>query len=381
MSQRLLIYYPSNKKTNSIKAQINLLSGLGFEVFVLTQEPEGAFHNDIKENKEIKVFGGGPLGLKGGLNFYWCHAKYLIAFCKAHKIEIVFSHLQVANLVSLLASALLPKIKFYYFRHHFQYFKKFRFDYLKPNKNEVIGEKLISLFAKRIVVPSSSVLEGMVEYEGVSRNKLTTIPYIYNFEEYPVPDKHKVTEIENAYPFSLRLLMCSRFIEGKRHAVVFNVLKQLVQEKSLNIGLLLLDEGPLKPLLQQWVKANGLESNIFFIGYVNNIMDYFAAADLLVHPSLTEASNSSVKEMALAETTSIVCTGVGDFDDYIEAGKTGFLIDPLNSEKALTETIIYAHNNKPLLHEMGLKLKKTVINKFSASEAIRSKYRVLLELT
>jgi glycosyltransferase involved in cell wall biosynthesis len=51
-----------------------------------------------------------------------------------------------------------------------------------------------------------------------------------------------------------------------------------------------------------------------------------SAADLIVHPSITEASSSLIKEAGLVNKPVIVCSGVGDFDQYIEHDKNGYLI-------------------------------------------------------
>ena len=55
------------------------------------------------------------------------------------------------------------------------------------------------------------------------------------------------------------------------------------------------------------------------VGFREDFVNYMAAADLLIHPSLTEASNNVVKEMGLLQKGVAVCRHVGDFNDFIIA--------------------------------------------------------------
>ena len=376
--KRLLIYYPPNNRAIGLNAVIDLLNDLDVEIFVLTQTPWGELHNDI----EKKLLPGHCAGSENkqvrGISFYYYHTKQLIRFCKKNKINIVFSHLQAGNLVSIMASMFLRSTRFIFFRHHFHYFKKFKADYLKVGKNELFGEKIINRFAKTIVVPSSTVKQGMIEYEAVSPSKIRLIPYVYNFNEYPEVNFTNVSKIKSDYKTHLLLLMCSRFVEPKRHRLVLSVMKNLVIGKQLDIKLLLLDEGHLKEEMKKLVVEKGLEKNVFFVGYTRNVLDYMAASDLLVHPSLAEASNSSVKEMGLAGRTAVVCSGVGDFDDYITNNEDGFLIDPNNSGQELEAAIEFAYHNTDKLNKMGAALKKKVVSKFSPNDEIRNQYKSLL---
>jgi glycosyltransferase involved in cell wall biosynthesis len=244
-------------------------------------------------------------------------------------------------------------------------------------KNELLGEKIINKLAKLIVVPSTSVKEGMIQYEKVPPSKIRLVPYTYNFEEYPKLNFGNIETIKVKYKANLLLLMCSRFVEPKRHRLVIGVIKKLI-EGGLDIKLLLLDDGPLKNEIQELIVQEGLSQHIFFIGYTTSVLDYMAASDLLVHPSLAEASNSSVKEMAIAERTAVVCSGVGDFDDYITNNRTGFLIDPLNSEEELTHVLQFAYDNKEQVIEMGKLLKAEVLERFSPGNKIVELYKALL---
>jgi len=378
MGKRLLIYYPPNNRSIGLNAVVDLLTMLDTETFLLTQKPWGQLHEDLEHKLPPGHCFASKQARRSGIFFYLHHLKELVRFCKTHRIDIIFSHLQPANLVSVMAERLLPRVQVIYFRHHFHYYKKFRLPYLKVGRNELLGEKIVNRFARQLVVPSETVKRGMIEYEGVSPAKIRLLPYIYNFEEYPQIDKDHVETIRRRYPADLLLLMCSRFVEPKRHDLVIDVMHRLVNENKRNVHLLLLDDGPLRETVLHSIHKKGLDHSISFIGFTTSVLDYMAAADLLVHPSLAEASNSSVKEMALAERPSAVCKGIGDFEDYIIHLNNGFLMDPQNTGQELLNIIEFALANKNEIHAMGKRLKKAVIQKYSPSEAVRQAYQTLI---
>jgi hypothetical protein len=216
------------------------------------------------------------------------------------------------------------------------------------------------------------VYNGMIKYEKVKAKKIAIIPYIYDFNSYAKPNENEVSRIRNKYPAKLLIITASRMIKMKRHDLVLPVYKKLIQE-GYSIKVLLLDEGDEKNNLQQYVKNNRLEEAIFFLGFRTNIIDYLAAADLLVHPSYTEASSSLVKEFGLLKKPVIVCSGVGDFDQYIIHKKNGFLVTPPDEMNEFEENIKFVYNNKDESKQIGTNLHNSVLKLFSPNcETIKS---------
>lgn len=373
MNKNILFYYPSNKRSNSIETLLSELNKK-HNVFFLTTCPAGDLHAElIKMN--IAVFET-SLEKKNPITYYLNQIKRLVTFCYKNKIDVVFSNLQHANFIAVFAQK-FSKSKFIIFRHHFK-FNIFSNEILNENKTEALFDKIINKLGKIIVVPSSGVLNGMVLKEGVDKNKLKIVPYVYDFEKYETPDHKIATEIKNKYNSALLLLMCSRLIEFKRHHIVFPIIKKLVQEKRLDIKLIVLDEGPEKEKLQDYIISNNLQNHIFILGFKKDFINYMLASDLLVHPSLTEASNSAVKEMGLLKKAVAVCSKVGDFDDYIVDRHNGFLMSPNNTASDLEKIIVEVYSRKDLLIKIGQNLHKDVLSKFYKSERVITQYEELL---
>ncbi|MBL7739736.1 MAG: glycosyltransferase family 4 protein [Chitinophagaceae bacterium] len=373
MPKRILLYYPPNKRSVAIETLCKAVKEAGHEIIVLTLTERDAFHTAI-EKTGVHTFTT-VMPRKPSLPYFWKQARYLIQFCREHQIDAVWSHLQEANFVALLAQPFL-KARVLPFRHHAEsafyaeYGKQFS---MKRNKNEVWFDRIINRLAKRIVIPSSGVWYGMERYERCNMKKVILAPYIYDFSSYARPDKFQVEKLKEKYPATLRLIMVSRMVPTKQHQVVFSIVQKLIAE-GLSVRMIVMDDGPLKGELEAFIKKHGLHEHIIMVGFRTDFINFMDAADLLIHPSLTEASNNVVKELALLEKGVAVCKDVGDFNDYIVNERNGFLIDRKNLAASIESIIRKAYADKAGLSKMGAELKKDVLRLFSDNPENRQRF-------
>lgn len=374
---KILIFYPPNRRSIAIETFCLTFKEAGYEVSMLSLTDKGEIHR-ILECKGINTFCH-PLVRKAGWKYFLSQAGYLKKFCKHHKIDLVLSHLQEANIISVLAKPFL-KAKLINFRHHAE--SAFQAEFgekfgMKRSRKEVMLDKIINRFANQIIVPSSDVWKSMEKYEGADMRKVKLIPYIYDFSKYQQPDMEAVSQLRRELNCHVVLIMVSRMIESKQHLPVFEVVNESIKE-GLSIKMIVMDDGPLRPKLEKFVSDHQLESQIIFTGFRQDFINYMAAADLLIHPSLTEASNNVAKEMALLEKGVAVCKEVGDFNEYIVPGKNGFFLDRYNLKASIEEAIRNAYKNPEQLKMMGKVLRQDVVKLFSDSKENRQRYLDLL---
>lgn len=362
--KKVLLYYPPNKRSVAIETLCLVIKEAGHEVIVLTLTEKGDFHTALEE-KGIATFSY-VLARNSSWKYFYSHARYLRRFCRQQRVDIVLSHLQEGNIIAVLAQPWL-KARLIAFRHHAEsafyteYGSKFG---LKRNWKEVLLDRIINRFARCIVVPSSDVWKSMVQYEGCKPGKIRLVPYIYDFSAYPQPDEEAVKKLRTQYPCQLMLIMVSRMVISKQHQTVFTVVKKLIGE-GLSVKMLVMDDGPLRQELETFVENNKLAETIIFTGFRKDFINYMAAADLLIHPSLTEASNNVVKEMGLLEKAVAVCKDVGDFNEYIREGENGYFLNRSELDADIEQTIrtVYAHPEKG--RTCGQALKNDVLRYFS----------------
>ncbi len=82
--------------------------------------------------------------------------------------------------------------------------------------------------------------------------------------------------------------------------------------------------------LESMVKAKGLESSIVFAGFQKNVLNYIAAFNVFVLPSLMEGLGIVLLE-AMAMRKPIIASRVGGTPEVVENGVTGILVPPGDS--------------------------------------------------
>jgi glycosyltransferase involved in cell wall biosynthesis len=373
--KNILFYYPSNKRTVALETLLIALKKNGHKIIILTTCKRGDFH-EYMESVGFKTYTH-EVGSTGPL-YYLKQFFFLLRFSRIHAIDMIHSHLQHTNFIAVLASKFL-KARVIIFRHHFRFVNHAE-EQPDVNKNELFFDRVINRLASVIVVPSSGVYNGIKEFEKANMNKVHIIPYLYDFSQYAVPDISEVEKIKSDYPCKLRLIMVSRLIRLKQHHVVFPVIKELVEE-GIDIKLLVLDEGPEKGNLEKYISQHKLTDKIIMPGFRTDFINYMAASDLLIQPSLTDASNSAAKEMGFLGKPVAVSAGVGDYEDYIRHNDNGYLVPLTESAAGLKKIIMDAYTQPDKLLSMGERLKKDVLLKFDISnaEGIIAKYEQLMD--
>jgi glycosyltransferase involved in cell wall biosynthesis len=372
---RILFYYPSNKRSVQIETTLIELKKIGYDISLLTTCERGKLHEKLEKEgirSEVHIS-----NFNKAVLYYLEQIYMLTKHCRQNKIEFIFGNLQHANFISVLAQFFI-KAKVINFRHHFKFSKGNFGIKLNINQNELMFDKVINLLSKKIVVPSKGVYIGMQKHEKVKSSKVSIIPYLYDFGQYKQPIHEHVTDIKEKYPAKLHVIMVARLIPFKRHLQILPIYKKMITT-GYDIQIFILDEGSEKDKIRKYIDNHHLQKRIHLVGFTTKFLDYMMASDILIHPSLTEASNNVVKEMGLMKKTVAVCKGVGDFDEYIINEKNGFLMNIEDPEKDVEVILnsLYINKNKSIT--IGEELYKTIQTKFgNSTEQVIKLYRDLI---
>jgi len=359
---RILFYYPSNKRTISIESIIIRFRNEGHSVVFLTQSSRAELHEELQSNGIVSH--AYVITKTSSIVYYIKHIVFLVKFCKAHKVDFVYSHLQQANIVSVIAQYFC-KSRFYICRHHSSVSGADR------NFNQSLFDIIINRLAKLIIVPSKAVYNQVNKTEHVSSNRIKLIPYGYDFSKYPQADPTEVENIKLAYPCKLRLVKIARLVPGKRYMKLFLLMKELIEGMNLDIKLLVISEGPLYKEFQGYINTNRLNNHVFLLGNKSNVIDYISAADVVPLLSEAEASNSVIKEAGLMKKCVLVCRDVGDFEDYITDGLSGYFMDKEDPVPQLKDVLLRIYNKEIDVQKVGDNLYENVINTFSIDKVVK----------
>lgn len=126
---------------------------------------------------------------------------------------------------------------------------------------------------------------------------------------------------------TFNLLFVGRLAPEKGVDVVIEVVNRL-QKEGIEIGLILVGDGPLRGLLEAMVKREGVRHAVF-LGFkqTEELAFYYRLGDLLIHPARSEPWGLVVNE-AMTYGLPVLCSpNVGAAQDLVVEGRTGYICE------------------------------------------------------
>lgn len=357
---RILFYGPFNQRSRDTESLMLMFHAQGHQVTCLTQQ-EGLLINDFLNSNGVNAFSHVVSGPRSGTWYYLRQLVFFIGFCWKHKIEIVYSHLEPANLVASIAQYFI-KTQTYLCRHHIDEGSLYKFD-------TALHYKITYRLARKIIVVSAHAKRYMIEKEGIASEKIIHINLAYNFKLFGSPEPKNIKAIREEFPAEILLLSACRLTTYKRPELSIKVVKKL-RDRGHDAKLILLGMGEMQAQLKFLVNELGLTDAVMMPGYVSNVLEYIAAADFFLHPSILDSSCVVIKEAGLVSKPVIVCRGVGDFDDYVVHKTNGLLVDRDKFVEESSDLILKYHRDKNFLLELGEGLKKSILELFDVEKVV-----------
>lgn len=249
--------------------------------------------------------------------------KELKAVINSTKFDLIHCHTPAASMLTRLAARKARKTgtTVMYSCHGFH------FHNASPKKNWLIYypiERFLSRFCDYIVT---------INHEDFNRAKTFHAKNVRYIPSVGVDVKRIMqTSINKAeYKKSLGvpedailLLAIGELIERKNHEVIIKALGEL---KRKDIYFALCGKGPLLEYLQNLAKELGVDKNVIFLGFRQDIPELCHATDISVFPSKIEGLGLAGIE-AMAAGVPLVSSNVHGILDYVCDGKTGFAVPP-----------------------------------------------------
>ncbi|MEP7236272.1 MAG: glycosyltransferase family 4 protein [Ferruginibacter sp.] len=358
----------SNTRSPDQQGQAELFLQLNHKVFLLTLGKDDVLHRNFRALGAEAYSSVHKTGRS--VFFFIRQAIYFARFCRKHKIDVAFCHLQGNALIGGMAKYFI-KTRIVYVRHHTDEYKV-----MGGAKDLWIG-KMANRLSPRIIAISEKVKEELLK-DGVKPEKIFRINLCYNFEEFLKTDvKEDPVVIRDKFSSPFVLLCIARLFKTKRQLIAFEAVR-LVTEMGLECTLVCIGTGEMQEELQQWINDNNMQHKINIIGFRPNVADYIEAVDMLIQPSESEASNQVVKEAGILKKPAIMCHSVGDFDDYIVDKKNGFLMNKENPLPEMVSLLSELITDKERVKKAGEAIHDTIINTFGIDNA-KEKYMALLK--
>lgn len=238
-----------------------------------------------------------------------------------------------------------------------------------------------------VVIPISDYMLGLiVQYlPWVQQSKLRVIPVAVDTEMFNPSVSGKNVRLKHSLSDEFTMLTVARLVKRKGVQYLLLAVHKLLCQRH-QIRLLVVGDGPERPILMNLADTLGIADKVFFIPYVPDelLVQYYAACDVFVLPSIVDSNGETeafgkVLAEALACKKPVIGTNVGGIRGIITEGQTGLLVSQ-RSVDALADAILRLKSDPSMRRRMGIRGQKIVQDKFSARKVMPQWIKIITEL-
>jgi glycosyltransferase involved in cell wall biosynthesis len=166
------------------------------------------------------------------------------------------------------------------------------------------------------------------------------------------------------------IVYVGRLAEEKGPDILLEAMGLLPRRLRQTTCMLFVGEGPMAQQLQQRVRRMGLEGNVRFLGFRQDVHRYLAAADVAVVPSRHEIFGLSLVQ-AMACGCAVVATRTGGLESILRDPSHGVLVEP-NDPAALSKALVRLLDRPDLRERMGLCARAHVVSHYASSRVLET---------
>lgn len=217
--------------------------------------------------------------------------------------------------------------KVLYSSHGFHFYKG------APLINNIIfksAEHMLSKFTDAMIVINKEDYEAASKMCLKNNGNLYYVPGVGIDTEVEKISKHEKSNLKNNLGFSENDIIVSSAGRIEKNKNTKTLILSIMQLNNPKIKLLICGEGSQKEEMQELVKKLGLEHQIYFLGFVDNVKEILAISDIFISLSIREGLPRSVME-AMAMGVPCVVSDNRGHRDLIENGRGGFLCNPFDA--------------------------------------------------
>ncbi|HXG53403.1 MAG TPA: glycosyltransferase family 4 protein [candidate division Zixibacteria bacterium] len=207
------------------------------------------------------------------------------------------------------------------------------------------------------VVAISSAVAVVLERGGVRREAIRLIPSGVDAERFRAARARFVRPGDPPVVGTAAVLE-----ERKGHRFLLEA-AALLKERGMPVKVRLAGDGALRRELERSAARLGLDRDVEFSGFVDDVARFLAEIDVFVLPSLAEGLGVSVLE-AMAAAKPVVASRVGGLADLVVDRVTGALVPP-GDVRALADAVERLARDRELAAAMGRRGAERVEREFT----------------
>lgn len=238
----------------------------------------------------------------------------------------------------------------------------------KTGVKKLAGARLNELLCDAAVAVSAAVKQDMID-NGADGSKISVIYGGINpVMELGSEDRKRIREKWGIGEKDQVVGIVARLAEVKGHRYFIDAAEIISQDIS-TVKFLIAGAGPKEQELRELAARRGLEGQIIFTGFIENVHEIFNIIDINVISSLSEALCLSLIE-GMCVGKPCVGTNTGGVPEVIKDGYNGFLVPPGDSA-GLAEAVLKLLRDPGLGKTMGERGRELVTERFTAGAMAR----------
>jgi glycosyltransferase involved in cell wall biosynthesis len=234
-------------------------------------------------------------------------------------------------------------------------------------------DRLATRWNTAVVTPSHFIETQLVE-RGVPADDIHVIHSWVDAERFYRPERREAVRaerhIDNDTPLILNV---GRLSPEKAHDDLLPVAARVAAEHPKAL-FVIVGRGPMEDEIRRRIRRMNLKDNVRLLGFVEDMPDLYAAADLMLHTARREAFATVILE-GMAAGLPIVATNVGGTPEQIDDGRTGLLADPGNTH-AMARAICNLLADEDRRRELGRQAHLKAVNDFRPEPAVAAYARL-----
>jgi glycosyltransferase involved in cell wall biosynthesis len=226
--------------------------------------------------------------------------------------------------------------------------------------------------ADRVVTVCEAFAQELIETKGVPRDRITV--QHNSIRPEPRASSEEVERVRaqlGSAKGEQIILAVGRLSREKAQGDLIEAFKLLLEtHPELKARLVIVGDGPERGNLESAATSLRISDRVAFVGHVNKILTYYAAADVLANASHSEGSPYVLLE-AMAAEVPIVATAVGGVPEILKDEESGLLV-PVNDPIAMAEGISRILNDDQFAHRLTTKALDLISTRFTRENYVRS---------
>jgi glycosyltransferase involved in cell wall biosynthesis len=232
-----------------------------------------------------------------------------------------------------------------------------------------------------VITTGQGISELLHQRLGVPRERLHAIPTGVSLADFaPRPPDPGLAARLQLPEGNLVFGTISVLRSWKGHLYLVEACKQL-REEGLTATLLIVGDGPYRPVIEEKVQKSGLAGHVRLVGHQETVPDWLALMDAFVLASYANEGVPQALLQALAMGKPVVATRTGGIPEVIVPEETGLLVPPRDS-LALAQAMSRLARDAALREVLSRRGPKLVASRYSLeqmAEALEALYAEIME--